>query len=442
MDFNKAKTSTIFLKYIIPQMIGLVFNSVYFIVDGIFIGNRLGSKVLASVGLTVPVVEISIAISMLIAVGGGILLSISKGQNDVEKARKIFNVVNKFTILLSIAIVILGNIFMMPLVRALGADSNTITDAVTYLRYYIIFSPFLIFSFVLSTFIRNDNKPNLAMFALIIGALSNIALDYILMYPLNMGIAGAALATGLGPLFSVLILLPHFIKKKGDLYFEKCKLDKFILKRVFIEGLPAFVAEFSIGFVTLVYNKAILKQGLGDNGLAIYLVIGYASLIFLTSFLGVGQGVQPVISYLEGARNTKKIKSLFKSTMIFNSLLAVLLYLIMFVLGEYFYGFFIKDNTSLLLETIKVSKIYFLNIPFAGINILIISFLQSMSKSKDAMIVSLMRSTFMIIIFIIILPMILEEFGMWIAMTFAEIVTVFVAIYLWRRTIKSEELIS
>lgn len=435
MDFNKAKTSTIFLKYIIPQMIGLVFNSIYFIVDGVFIGNKLGSKVLASVGLTVPVVEISIAISMLIAVGGGILLSISKGQNDVDKGREIFNIVNKFTIILAIAIVILGNVFMMPLAKALGADSSTITDVVIYLRYYITFSPFLIFSFVLSTFIRNDDKPNLAMIALIIGALTNILLDYILMYPLNMGIAGAALATGLGPLFSVLILLPHFIKKKGDLYFEKSKLNKFILKRVFIEGLPAFIAEFSIGFVTLVYNKAILKQGLGDDGLAIYLVIGYASLIFLTSFLGVGQGVQPVISYLEGARNTKKIKSLFKSTVIFNLVLAIILYISMFVFGKYFYGFFIKDNTVLLTKTIKASKIYFLNIPFAGINILIISFLQSMSKSKDAMIVSLMRSTFMIIIFIIILPNILGEFGMWIAMTFAEILTVLASIYLWRKTI-------
>ena len=435
MDFNKAKTSTIFLKYIIPQMIGLVFNSIYFIVDGVFIGNKLGSKVLASVGLTVPVVEISIAISMLIAVGGGILLSISKGQNDVDKGREIFNIVNKFTIILAIAIVILGNVFMMPLAKALGADSSTIMDVVIYLRYYITFSPFLIFSFVLSTFIRNDDKPNLAMIALIIGALTNILLDYILMYPLNMGIAGAALATGLGPLFSVLILLPHFIKKKGDLYFEKSKLNKFILKRVFIEGLPAFIAEFSIGFVTLVYNKAILKQGLGDDGLAIYLVIGYASLIFLTSFLGVGQGVQPVISYLEGARNTKKIKSLFKSTVIFNLVLAIILYISMFVFGKYFYGFFIKDNTVLLTKTIKASKIYFLNIPFAGINILIISFLQSMSKSKDAMIVSLMRSTFMIIIFIIILPNILGEFGMWIAMTFAEILTVLASIYLWRKTI-------
>lgn len=435
MDFNKAKTSTIFLKYIIPQMIGLVFNSIYFIVDGVFIGNKLGSKVLASVGLTVPVVEISIAISMLIAVGGGILLSISKGQNDVDKAREIFNIVNKFTIILAIAIVILGNVFMMPLAKALGADSSTIMDVVIYLRYYITFSPFLIFSFVLSTFIRNDDKPNLAMIALIIGALTNILLDYILMYPLNMGIAGAALATGLGPLFSVLILLPHFIKKKGDLYFEKSKLNKFILKRVFIEGLPAFIAEFSIGFVTLVYNKAILKQGLGDDGLAIYLLIGYASLIFLTSFLGVGQGVQPVISYLEGARNTKKIKSLFKSTVIFNLVLAIVLYISIFGLGKYFYGFFIKDNTVLLTKTIKASKIYFLNIPFAGINILIISFLQSMSKSKDAMIVSLMRSTFMIIIFIIILPNILGEFGMWIAMTFAEILTVLASIYLWRKTI-------
>lgn len=433
MDFNKAKNSTIFFKYIIPQMLGLIFNSVYFIVDGIFIGNKLGSNVLASVGITVPVVEISIAISMLIAVGSSIIISIYKGQKKDKEARQVFNIIMKFTIIFSVILMIVLNIFLKELSVLLGADSNNIKDVMIYLRYYITFSPFLIFSFLLSTFARNDNKPTLAMISLTVGALSNVVLDYILMYPLNMGLAGAALATGLGPVFSVIILMPHFLKKKGSLYFEKTKFNFNILKKSLVEGIPAFIAEFSIGFVTLIYNKAIIKQGLGDDGLAIYLVIGYAALIFLTSFLGVGQGIQPVVSYLEGSNNGKKIKSLFKSTFIFNILLSIFLYTIMYFFGYIFYGLFIKNNPALLMNAVEISRIYFINIIFASINILSISFLQSISKTKSAMLISLCRSVVLILIFINLLPNILGINGMWLAMTFTELVTTILSLVLIKK---------
>lgn len=259
MKFKHLSNTKILLKYGLPQMIGLVFNSAYFIVDGIFIGQRLGDQSLAAAGVAVPVVEIMIAIAMMISVGAGIMVSTEIGNHNMKDANRTFNIANKFTMILAISIVILGNIFITPLAQFLGASDVILAETVLYLRYFITASPFLIFSFTLSTFVRNDNQPTPAMWALIIGAVLNIALDYVFMYPMNMGMAGAALATALGPVFSVLILIPHFFKKSSNLHFEKATIKLNTVKSIIFKGISAFITNFSIGFVTLIYNIAIVK---------------------------------------------------------------------------------------------------------------------------------------------------------------------------------------
>lgn len=208
-------TKRLFVKYAIPQMIGLLFNSVYMIVDGIFIGNRLGRDAMAAAAVSVPFVEILIAIAMAVASGAGIMVSRSLAQGDKKDAQKTFT--RSILLLLSIGVFIsvAGNILIDPFARLLGATPDIHADAVSYLWYIVTFAPFQLLSFLLGGLVRNDGRPKLAMAALAIGSVSNIILDYVFMYPLNMGIAGAALATALGPIFSVIILLPHFLRKKG-----------------------------------------------------------------------------------------------------------------------------------------------------------------------------------------------------------------------------------
>ncbi|MDL2237129.1 polysaccharide biosynthesis C-terminal domain-containing protein [Christensenellaceae bacterium OttesenSCG-928-K19] len=433
MDYNKMKTSTLFLKYVIPQMIGLVFNSIYFIVDGMFIGRRLGTNALAAAGVAVPVVEIMIALSMLIAVGTGVIISSANGRGDTKMARNAFNLSMVFTVGFSVAIAVLGVLFAQPMARFLGAGDVILGDTVTYLQYFLAFSPFLVLSFTLSTYARNDGKPGLAMWSLLIGSISNIVLDYVFMYPLDMGIAGAALATGLGPVFSVLILLPHFLRKKGNLYFQKTRFSLKLLLKIGINGLPAFVAEFSIGFVTLLYNLAIVKNGLGDDGLAAYVVIGYAALICLTAFLGAAQGVQPAISYFTGAEEWGRIRRLFKATVWFNVLMGILFYVLLFFGGRLFFSIFIDTNAELLAFTSGVGQIYFSNLPLAAFNILLISFLQSMGNTGSAMAVSLSRSTLPVFVFLTVLPALLGQTGLWLAVAFAEAVTLLLGVLLWKR---------
>lgn len=326
----EGKTHILFMKYAIPQMIGLVFNSVYMIVDGVFIGNVLGRDSMAAAAVAVPLIEILIAV--------------------------------------------FGNLFIHPLASLLGSTPQIHGEATEYIHYIISFSPFLIFSFLLSGLVRNDGSPKLAMFALAFGSVSDIVLDYVFMCPLNMGIGGAALATAIGPVFSVLIMLPHFLLKRGNLYFAIPRLQLPTVRNIFTLGFPSFIMEFTIGIITFVYNIAIVTYGYGEIGLAAYLLIGYLMLIILTLFLGMAEGLQPVFSYFAGSNEVARCDDMRRfAAKIFLSA-GIVCYILIVLFSRYFFSIFNPEDTELIAFTADKSLLYFCAFFLAGYNILMISF--------------------------------------------------------------------
>ena len=212
----EGKTHTLFFRYAVPQMVGLLFNSIYTIVDGVFIGNRLGRDAMAAAAVSVPLIEILISLALAVASGAAVMIAARLGQGKIIAAQKIFNTAIWMIASTGLLIALAGNLLLRPLAELLGATPDILDEAATYLWYIVTFAPFQLFSFLLGSMVRNDGRPKLAMTAMILGAVSNIVLDYVFMYPLNMGIAGAALATAVGPVFSVLILLPQIKRKKGE----------------------------------------------------------------------------------------------------------------------------------------------------------------------------------------------------------------------------------
>lgn len=423
----EGKTRTLFAKYAIPQMIGLLFNSVYFIVDGIFIGNRLGRDAMAAAAVSVPVLEVLISIAMAITSGSGILISSHLARKKKDEARHTFNTAIWTLGITGALIVLLGNAFIHPLAELMGSTPQIHEEAITYLRYIITFSPFLLFSFLLGGLARNDGQPKLAMFALAFGSISNIVLDYVFMYPLNMGIAGAALATALGPIFSVMILLPHFLRKKGDLYFAKVQMRIRNIRQVFTLGFPSFIMEFTIGVITFIYNFAIIKHGYGEIGLAAYLVIGYLMLMILTVFLGMAEGLQPVFSYFTGAGEVKKNHDMrIFATKVFLTT-GVLCYILVVLFSENFFAIFTPEDVELIAFAQSKSLLYFSGFFLAGFNILMISFWQSTQVTKQAMVVSLMRSLIAPPILIAVLPFFFGSDIIWACHSLSELITASVA---------------
>ena len=423
----EGKTSTLFRKYAIPQMIGLLFNSVYLIVDGVFIGNRLGRDAMAAAAVSVPFIEILLSISMAVASGAGIMISNYIGKKNKKEAVRIFNIAIWVLGAISILIVVLGNVFINPLAELLGSTPKIHKAAVKYLWYIITFSPFLLFSFLLGGLVRNDGRPKLAMFALAFGSVSNIVLDYVFMYPLNMGIAGAALATALGPIFSVIILLPHFLQKMGSLYFARVHMDDRSIRQIFVLGFPSFIMEFTIGIITFIYNIAIIKNGYGEIGLAAYLVIGYLMLIILTIFLGMAEGLQPVFSYFTGTGETRRNRDMLSFAAKIFLCTGVVCYVFIVFFSRDFFSVFTPKDIELISFAESKSLVYFSGFFLAGFNILMISFWQSTQITKQAMSVSLMRSLIAPPVLIMVLPVFFGSGAIWICHSLSEAITACVA---------------
>ena len=325
---------------------------------------------------------------------------------------------------------VFGNLWIDPLAKALGSTPQIHGEAVEYIRYIVTFSPFLIFSFLLSGLARNDGRPKLAMFALAFGSVSNIVLDYVFMCPLNMGIGGAALATAVGPVFSVLILLPHFLLKKGNLYFAPPKLKARRVRHIFAFGFPSFIMEFTIGIITFVYNIAIVKNGYGEMGLAAYLVIGYLMLIILTLFLGMAEGLQPVFSYFTGAGEDGRSRELRRFAAWVFLAAGIVCYGLILLFSENFFAVFNPGDTELTAFAAEKSVYYFCGFFLAGYNILMISFWQSTRSTRKAMLVSLGRSLIFPPLFILLLPPLFGAEVIWLCHSVSEAVTACLAVIL------------
>ena len=240
------------------------------------------------------------------------------------------------------------------------------------------------------------------------------------MYPLNMGVSGAALATALGPIFSVLILFPHFVLKRGNLFFSKMPVYPSVIKRVCTLGIPSFVMEFTIGIITFVYNTAIVRCGYGETGLAAYLIIGYLMLIILTIFLGMAEGLQPVFSYFSGTGETVRSDQLCRfSVRIFLSA-GIVCYLLVILFSRQFFQIFNPEDTALIDFAREKSLYYFCGFSLAGYNILMIAFWQSTGKTGRALVVSLSRSMIFPPILTAFLPAIFGREMIWFCHSAAE----------------------
>lgn len=413
----EGKPRTLFFRFAVPQMIGLLFNSVYTIVDGVFIGHRLGREAMAAAAVAVPLIEILISAAIAAGSGAGVLIAARRGAGDGPGARRLFNTAAWMLAIAGGVTALLGNLFLVPLARLLGATPEVLEPACGYLWFIVTFAPFQLFSFLLGGMARNDGRPKLAMTAMILGAGSNILLDYLFMYPLNLGIRGAALATALGPVFSVLILLPHFLGRKGELYFAPCPVlcRRWLsdARSILVCGVPSFIMEFSIGIVTFLYNLAITRYGYGELGLAAYLVIGYLMLIILTLFLGLAEGLQPVFSRFMATGEREQGLAMRRFSIKAFLGVGIVSCLLIFTCSRWFFLLFAPEDPELVAFAVSKSVPYFCGFFLTGFNILMISFWQATQETGRALWVSLLRSVILPPALMLLLPQTLGREALW-----------------------------
>lgn len=410
-----------FLKYAVPSALALCVSSLYTVIDGIFVGQGVGDKALASVSIVLPFIVVIFGIANMLAVGGGALVSKHIGAKQVDRAVNIFRQVFKALLIISGLISIICTVFTDQIVTLLGATDSLKNLSVEYLRYYGLFCIPNLIGIVLNSFVRNDNRPRLAMISIIAGAVTNVILDYVFIFPFGMGLKGAAIATGLGQIVTVLILLPHFIKKVGYLSFKNVPLDMETMKSVASIGFPSFFGQASFSIVVFLHNIA-LANFIGEIGLSTYSIINYVTNNIYMILLGLTFGAQPLISFNFGKKDKSKMLGVYRVNCESSLFISITASIICLVFGRQIVGIFSQDPEIIALayNALRIAAFGYI---IAGINLNAIVYFQAIEMPKYSNLICLFKSVIFLPFCLIFLPKVIGLNGIWASVLVSEALT-------------------
>lgn len=410
-----------FFKYAIPSSLAMFISSLYTVVDGIFVGQGVGDSALAAVNIVLPFTVMLFGLASMFAIGGGALVSKNIGANNVKKAVNIFRQVFKSLLIFSLLISIICILFTNEIVTILGATEVLKPLAVDYLRFYAIFCIPNLIGIVLNSFVRNDGRPKLAMVSTISGAITNIILDYIFIFQLGMGIKGAAIATGLGQIVTVTILLPHFIMKKGYLSFGNVDISFKIVKEFCTIGFPSFFAQGSYSIIVLLHNIALVKY-VGEIGISAYSILNYLTTNIYMVLYGITLGVQPLVSYNYGKKDGEKMLGLFRITAISNIVITGVFVIISFSFGPSLISIFTNDMqiVKMSYDALKIACISYFSV---GLNLNILVYYQAIEIPKYSNLICILRSVVYLPVCLFILGRLFGINGIWASAILSETLT-------------------
>ncbi len=329
---------------------------------------------------------------------------------------------------------ILALLFADEIVVLLGASETLAEYASTYLTFYVLFGVFFCLSVVLSIFVKNDHDPILAFWGMIAGALCNVFLDWLFIFPLQMGIKGAAIASGLGQVVACIILFSHFFKKRGVLRIRLPHFKISLLTQIIKVGLPEFITQMSQPVTILCYNLVIAHY-FGDIGVSAFAIVSYIVVITLSLFTGVSQGIQPLISYSVGQKNKENEKYFLQRGLFLSTICAVGIYIVMLLAGRYIIMIFTgeKDIVDLAYQCMSIYGISFI---FASINIVYTSYTLAAKKTLYSLIIACLRSFICNSAFIILTPFLFGIEGIWHGVIVAEVIVFLAVIILFFISLK------
>lgn len=423
-----------FIKYVSLNIIGMIGLSCYILADTFFVARALGANGLAALNFSISIYSLIHGTGLMIGIGGATRYSILKSQNEDEMSNKVFTIAIKLGVFIGIIYSIIGVFRGEYLALILGADISTLEMTKTYLITILLFAPFFILNNIMLAFVRNDNNPNLSMVAMLVGSFSNIILDYIFMFPLGLGMFGAAFATGLAPVISIVVLSIHFIKKKSRFKYINTKINKYTVIDIFRLGLSTFITELSSAVVLITFNLVILKIS-GNLGVASYGIVANIALVGIAIFTGIAQGIQPIISNSYGLKNNKELRKVKKYSIITSLSIATVIYCVMFLNADSIINIFNSEKNLEITNIARVGmKIYFLGFFFAGINIIMTMYLSVTEKARDAFIISIARGCVIIVPLVLLLIIVLKMNGVWLSFVLTEfIVTILVFFYNFKK---------
>lgn len=423
-------------KYIFRNVVGMIGISVYVLADTIFISKAGGTDGITVLNLALPLYGLIFAIGSMIGVGSATKYGLDKAKGN--EAKNYFVNSLFWQLIIAVPFIIVGILDPKLWLIIMGGDINIASLGQDYIRIVLLGTPFFVTNYTFTAFARNDNATKTAMIATLLSSGFNIVFDYIFMFPMKMGIVGAALATAMAPLVSICICLTHFLSPKSGINFNLIKPSFLKMIDACKYGISAFVSEMSSAVITTVFNFLLLDIT-GNIGVAAYGVVANLAIVAVAIFNGIAQGMQPLISRCFGRREYKDLKILLKNGIILTVILeGIVLAQAWFMTSSLVAMFNSEGNALLEVYASDAVRLYSLGFIFAGINIVIVTFFASIGEALCATVSSILRGAVAIIGFSIVLSQYLGMNGVWISFVASEGLTFIVVMGLFFKMVSKK----
>jgi len=411
-----------FLSYTIPCIVGMLLTSFIIVVDGLFIGYQIGENGLAAINLTLPVMYILLAITILLGVGGVTLVAQSLGTGKNKDASYYFSVSLEAIACCNLLIIGVVKLFfpeILVLLGAIGDICGYVKDFLGILSYFYIF---MMMNMAFSMFIRAEGKPKLSLFFGLAGNILNVILDYLFIIKFDWGMQGAALASGISVLLPFLLGMWYFLSGKSIFKISACSVNFVVLKNMIFLGMAEFIVQISVSVTTYIFNQVLLAR-LGLDGVAAFTIIGYVMFVENMIVTGIAVGIHPLISFYFGAKNSNAIWKLFKMAIAASFVTGLVIFGVAFALSDYIVGMFAHENQEL--RYIASVGLRFFSVAFIlnGYNMMAAALFTSIGDAKKAVVISSLRSLILSVSFILLLPKIFGDIGIWLTPVMSELVT-------------------
>ncbi len=434
MDLIKDNLKSLYFRFLIPSLGSAMVMSIYTLTDAIVIGKGVGADALAALSITTPLLCILMAMGILFGVGGSVQMSVHRGTGNVEKANRFFTLSFLTLAVITLLLWIIYGVGISSILQVMGANDVLYPYALSYMKYINLFLPVAVFSNYIAIFVRADGDPNRSMIGVLSGGIVNIVLDIVFVFPLKMGIGGAAFASVIGMVVQVMIGLSHFLSKRNSLHFIKPKHAFSSIGQIIGNGIPSFFNEFANGFIVFLFNIQILKY-CGDSALAVYSVISNCVILFNSLFTGVGQSIQPIIATNYGAGKWERIQRIRKMSCITIIFMGVIFSSIGMLFPEIVCSIFMNLNEEMRLIAQRGIRIYFVAFFPMGMNLLTSYYLQSILSVKKSLLISLLRNVVLSSIGILLFPLFFGNNSLWMVMPIVEIVVMLLSVLFLKKTL-------
>ncbi len=423
-DLGNKRIGPLLAKIAIPTTIGMIANSLYNVVDTIFIGRGVGTLAIAGIGIVFPIQIIIMAIAQLFGMGAASMVSRSLGKKDYARASNIVanSIISSFA--LGTFAAIMTFIFLNPILQAFGATENILPFARDYL--FILTFGFIYFPFLVSTnnLVRAEGDAKNAMAVMLVAVGVNIVLDPIFIFGLNMGIKGAAYATIIAQFCGFLYIVLYYALGRSSLKIRVAhfRMKWHIFKEMVSLGFASFIRQVSMSFLIIVINNSLRVYG-GDIAIAVFSVVNRVVMFATMPLFGIVAGVQPMIGFNYGANNMGRVKESFKTSVISTVAIGAVFFIIFLAIPSKIMGLFSTD-TDLINNGIFPLRMIVLLFPFIGFQVIGAGFFQSIGKARPSIILSLSRQVLFLIPLVLLLPLIMGINGIWIAFPIADFLAI------------------